>query len=91
MLFDLYFLPKFVNTKIDTIFLALIVKKMSHFDASNQAWAKKTNEKSIRFDKIKIIFYSTSMHIYIIVYLQRRKDRPLEMFLDFKFKRKKTN
>jgi hypothetical protein len=52
---------------------------------------KKTNEKSIRFDKIKIIFYSTSMHIYVIVYLQRRKDGPLEMFLDFKFKRKKTN
>jgi hypothetical protein len=40
MFFNLYFLPKFVDTKIDTIFLALIVKKMNHFDASNQAWAK---------------------------------------------------
>ncbi len=69
----------------------MIVKKMSHFDASNQAWAKKKNEKSIRFDKVKIIFYSTSKHIYVIVYLQRRKDGPLEMFLDFKFKKKKTN
>ncbi len=91
MFFNLYFLPKICNTKIDTIFLAVIMKKMSQFDASNQAWAKKTNEKSIRFDKVKIIFYSTSMHIYVIVYLQRRKDGPLEMFLDFKFKRKKTN
>jgi hypothetical protein len=67
------------------------VKKISHFDVSNQAWAKKTNEKSIRSDKVKIIFYSTSTHIYIIIHLQRRKDGPFEMFLDFKFKRKKTN
>lgn len=89
MFFNLYFLPKFLNTIIDTIILVLIVKKMSHFDASNQAWAKKTNEKSIRSDKVKIIFYSTSTHIYVIVYLQRRKDRPLEMFLDFKFKTRK--
>jgi hypothetical protein len=91
MFFNLYFLPKIFNTKIDTIFLALIVTKMSHFDVTNQARAKKTNEKSIRSDKVKIIFYSTSTHTYIIVYLQRRKDGPLEMFLNFKFKRKKTN
>jgi hypothetical protein len=64
---------------------------MSHFDASNQVWANKTNEKSIRSDKVKIIFYYTSTHIYVIVYLQRRKDGPLEMFLDFKFKRRKKN
>jgi hypothetical protein len=90
MFFNLYFLPKFFNTKIDIVFLVLIVKKMSHFDASNQAWAKKKNEKSIRSYKVKIFFYSTSTYIYIIVYLQIRKDGPLEM-LDFKFKRKKTN
>jgi hypothetical protein len=45
MFFNLYFLPKIFNTKIDTIFLALIVTKMSHFDVTNQARAKKTNEK----------------------------------------------
>lgn len=91
MFFNLYFLCKFFNTKIDTVFLVVIVKKISHFDVSNHAWAKKKIEKSIRSDKVKIIFYSTSTHIYIMIYLQRRKDGPFKMFLDFKFKRKKTN
>jgi len=50
---------------------------------------RKQMKKSIRSDKVKIIFYSTSTHTYIIVYLQRRKDGPLEMFLNFKSREKR--
>jgi len=55
------------------------VKKISHFDVSNHAWAKKKIEKSIRSDKVKIIFYSTNTHththIYIYNNLFRKKKR----------------